>query len=113
MSNPVKEFAKKYHVKLTRKSPHSEKRIPKPESQLLRETESRIKNYAKGGPLCRKPTVAINEKKAHHGFPCKSGEERTANYCVKKLQPYKAEQNRWVRTVSPNKNTRITVVCPR
>lgn len=113
MSSPIKELAKKYYVKLTRKSPGSDKRIPKPDSQLLRETESRIKNLARGAPLCKKPTIAVNEKMAHHGRPCRPGQERTASYCVKKLAPYKPESTRWVRSVSPNKETRITVVCPK
>ena len=45
--------------------------------------------------------------------PCPKGQERTANYCVKKLSSYKKDKVEWVRTVSPNKKTRITIVCPK
>lgn len=64
-------------------------------------------------PQCKKSTVAITEKKAHHGKRCKKGEERTENFCVKPMSPYKKDKVKWYRTVSPNKNTRITIVCPK
>lgn len=62
---------------------------------------------------CKKSTVAVAEKKKHEGKPCKKGEERTTNYCVKKLSPYKKDEVKFVRTISPNKKTRITIVCPK
>lgn len=64
-------------------------------------------------PKCKKSTVAVSEKKKHDGKPCKKGEERTANYCVKSMSPYKKDAVKWFRTISPNKNTRITIVCPK
>jgi hypothetical protein len=67
----------------------------------------------KPSPRCKKPTVAINEKKAHNGSPCKKGEERTKNFCVKQMSPYDAKKTAWVRTISPNKNTRIAIACPK
>lgn len=62
---------------------------------------------------CAKSTVAVNKKTAHEGKPCPKGQERTANYCVAKLQPYDKKKTAWVRTVTPNPTTRITVVCPK
>lgn len=62
---------------------------------------------------CKKSTVAVAEKKNHDGKPCKKGEERTANYCVKPMSPYKKKAVKWVRTISPNKKTLITIVCPK
>lgn len=64
-------------------------------------------------PTCKKSTIAVTEKKKHEGKPCKKGEERTANYCVKQLSTYKKEKVKFFRTISPNKTTRITIVCPK
>ena len=67
-------------------------------------------------PKCKKSTYAVNEKKAHHGKPCKKNEERTKNFCVKKLSTNNKtteENNKWYRTISPNKNTRIIIACPK
>lgn len=115
-SQTAKEEAKAYSVKLTRKAPNSPHRIPKGERELQREVESRKRNWANGNPRCYKPTVAVAEKRKHHGGPCAKGEERTKSFCVKPLptpKPIPKEQRKWVRTLTPNPETRLTLVCPR
>ena len=113
--NTIKELAKQYSVKLTRKLPNSTKLISKGIGELVRETESRMKNWAKveKKDRCYKPTVAINEKYLHNNKPCKEKEERTKNFCVKKLKKIDTKTVKWERTLTPNKNTRITIVCPK
>jgi hypothetical protein len=112
INSSIKNFAKKYYVKLTRKVPGEEKRIYKSEKELLRETEHRIKIWDKS-PHCRKSTEVIAEKKLHKGKPCPVGQERTKNFCVKKMNPYVPEKTKWVRTISPRKDVRLTLACPR
>ena len=112
-SPELKTLAKAVHVRLTRKSPRDSKHVPKSDKELLNEIKNKIKNLAKGSPACYKPTQAIAEKKLHNGKPCPKGETRTKNYCIKEIAPYDREKTRWVRTVTPNKQTRITVVCPK
>lgn len=111
-SKELKEIAKTMHVKLTRKSPKQDKNVHKSDKELVKNITSKIKNIGKA-PMCYKPTEAVAEKKLHNGKPCPKGEKRTKNYCVKELAPYDKEKTRWVRTVTPNKSTRITVVCPK
>ena len=113
--NAIKDLAKQYSVILTRKLPNSKKLISKGVGELVRETESRIKNWSKADKKdrCYKPTVAINEKYLHNNKPCKEKEERTKNFCVKKLNKVDEKKVKWERTLSPNKNTRITIVCPK
>jgi hypothetical protein len=113
--NAIKDLAKQYSVTLTRKLPNSKKLISKGVGELVRETESRIKNWSKADKKdrCYKPTVAINEKYLHNNKPCKEKEERTKNFCVKKLNKVDEKKVKWERTLSPNKNTRITIVCPK
>ena len=113
--NAIKDLAKHYSVTLTRKLPNSTKLISKGVGELVRETESRIKNWSKVDKKdrCYKPTVAINEKYLHNNKPCKEKEERTKNFCVKKLNKVDEKKVKWERTLSPNKNTRITIVCPK
>ena len=112
ISDAIKDFAKKYFVKLTRKVPNKDKRQLKSEKELIRETENRVKISNKS-PICRKSTEVINEKKKHNGKLCKPGEERTKNFCVKKIKEYDADKTKWVRTLSPRENVRLTLVCPR
>jgi hypothetical protein len=109
----TKDKARKYYVKLTRKLPNSNKRVYKSEEQLQKEIANRRKNWNKGGPKCFRPTIAITEEKKHHGTPCKKGEERTANFCIKQLNVYDRDKTRWVRTLTPNNTTRIRVACPK
>ena len=111
----IKTMAKAYHVRLNRKLPNINKVVPKGMGELIRETESRIKNYANSPPKdrCYKPTIAINEKHKHFGKPCKPNEERTKNFCLKKLAKVDLNKVKWERTLVPNKNTRITIVCPK
>lgn len=112
ISDAIKDFAKKYFVKLTKKVPGKDKRVPKSEAELLRVTEHRVRNWDKT-PHCRKSTEVINEKKKHNGKPCKPGEERTKNFCIKKIKEYDADKTKWVRTLSPRENVRLTLVCPK
>ena len=112
-TEPTKDKARTYYVKLTRKLPDSNKRVYKSEEQLKREIANRKKNWSKGGPKCFRATVAITEEKKHHGNPCKKGMERTVNYCIKQLRVYEKDKTRWVRTLTPNTNTRIRVACPK
>ena len=108
-------MAKKYSVKLQRKLPHSTEVIPKGIGELIRETQSRMKNWANTAPKdrCYKPTIAINEKRLHNGKACKKDEERTKNFCLKKLKTVDLNKVKWTRTLSTNKSTRITIVCPK
>ena len=112
-SNRTLEEARKYHVKLTRKLPNSPKRTYKSEEELKGDIAQRKTNWAKGGPKCYNPTVAVTEQKAHNGKKCPRGQERTANFCVKEIQPYNKDKVRWFRTLVPNKTTRITIACPK
>ena len=112
-SPEIKAEAKHYGLHLTRKSPRSPKRIPKSEAELKRQLESRKKNWARPGPKCRKTTVVVSEKKAHCGAPCPKGQERTASFCVKKTASYSPENTKWIKTLSPNRETRLTLVCPK
>jgi len=114
-ADSVIDMAKKYHVKLNRKLPKSAVTVRKGINEIARETESRIKNWANSEPKdrCYKPTVAINELHKHYGKPCKKNEERTKNFCLKKLASVDFDKVKWTRTVVPNKNTRITIVCPK
>ncbi len=105
--------ARAYHIKLTRKLPAQGKRTYKSEEQLKKEIASRKKNWSKGGPKCFRPTVAITEEKKHNGRPCKKGEERTTNFCIKQLNPYDKDKTRWVRTLTPNKSTIVRIACPK
>lgn len=126
-SKELKEQAHKLYLKTTRKLPNSPHRTAKTEKELTYEIRNRKKNFAKG-PKCFKTPIAIDEKKKHNGASCQPGEERTKNYCVKKLSPPKTTQTtqttttpkkldptqfRWFRVISPNKNTRITLACPK
>lgn len=112
-TNGTLEEARKYHVKLTRKLPNSSKRTYKSEEQLKGEIAMRKTNWSKGGPKCYKPTVAVAEQKAHNGKKCPRGQERTANFCVKEIQPYNKDKMKWFRTLVPNKTTRIAIACPK
>lgn len=109
----TKALARQYDVRLTRKAPRSEHRIPKSEAELRRQVEERRKNYDRPGPKCRHAAEAINEKVAHHGGPCPPGTERTPNFCVKKLATVDPAKVRWYRTLSPRPDTRITIACRR
>lgn len=110
----IKDEARRLHVKLTRKLPKSPKRVPKSPKELKRDTEKH-KKYVQTHPPkpCKKSTVAINVKHAHHGAPCKDGEERTKNYCVKTLSPFDAKKTKWVRTLTPYPNKLVTIACPK
>ncbi len=112
-SEKTLDKARSYYIKLTRKLPEQPKRIYKSEEQLKREIASRKKNWNKGSPKCFRPTIAITEEKKHNGMSCKKSEERTVNYCIKQLQPYEKNKTRWIRTLSPNENTRIRIACPK
>lgn len=105
--------ARAYHIKLTRKLPEQSKRVYKSEEQLKKEIKSRKLNWINGGPKCFRPTVAITEEKKHNGKPCKQGEERSTNYCIKELNAYDKSKTRWVRTLVPNPSTRVRIVCPK
>ena len=112
-SNQTLEQARKYHVKLTRKLPNSPKRTYKSEEELKEQVVTRKKNWDKGGPKCYKPTMAVAEQKAHNGKKCPRGQERTANFCIKEIEPYKKDKVKWFRTLTPNPKTRITIACPK
>ena len=62
---------------------------------------------------CKKSMVAVSEKKKHNGKPCSNKQERTKNFCAKKLNDVPSNKIKYYRTVSPNKNTRIIVGCPK
>ena len=114
----ITQMAKIYSVKLTRKAPRTTRMVAKGVGELLNETSKRLKNWAKvpKQDRCYKPTVAINEKYLHNNKPCKKPtEERTKNFCVTKLIKAKDEPKniKWVKTIVPNKSTRITIVCPK
>lgn len=115
LTDVIKDLAHKYHVTLNRKLPHSNSVIAKGIGELSREIQSRAKNWKNTAPKdrCYKPTVAINEKYAHNGKPCKHGDERTKNFCIKKLGSVDSTKVKWVRTLSPNKTMRITIACPK
>jgi hypothetical protein len=93
--------------------PNSPKRTYKSEEELKADIAARKNNWAKGGPKCYNPTVAVNELKMHNGKKCPRRQERTANFCVKEIQPYNKDKVKWFRTLVPNKTTRITIVCPK
>lgn len=105
--------ARKYHIKLTRKLPNSPKRVYKTEKELANEIEKRKRKWSKGGPKCFRPTQAITELKRHNGQPCPKGQERTEHFCVKEIKPYDKKNVKWYRTLSPNNQTRITIICPK
>ena len=114
----ITQMAKEYRVKLTKKAPRTTRLVAKGVGELLNETGTRMKNWAKvpKRERCYKPTVAINEKYLHNDKPCqKPTEERTKNFCVKKLIKAKDEPKniKWTKTLVPNRNTRITIVCPK
>ena len=114
----ITQIAKEYRVKLTRKAPRTTRVVAKGVGELINETGTRMKNWAKvpKKDRCYKPTVAINEKYLHNDKPCKkSTEERTKNFCVNKLIKAKDEPKniKWIKTIVPNKTTRITIVCPK
>ena len=54
-------IAKLYHIKLTRKIPNTNKTVSKGVGELLRETESRVKNWVNTpkSDRCYNPTIAI------------------------------------------------------
>jgi hypothetical protein len=97
ISAAIKDFVRKSFVQITSSVPGEDKR--------------KIKTNKT--PICRKSTEVINEKKKHNGKPCKPGEERTKNFCIKKIKEYDANKTKWVRTLSPRENVRLTLVCPR
>lgn len=118
-SKELREEAHKVYLKTTRKIPNSPHRTAKSEKELEREIFVRKINQAKG-PKCFKTPIPIDEKKRHNGAPCPKGQERTKNFCVKPLlqtQPDNKKMSpteyRWFRVLTPNKNTRITLACPK
>lgn len=107
------EQARKYHIKLTRKLPNSQQRVYKSENQLKDEIKNKKENWSKDGPKCFRPTVAVSEKKMHYGNKCPKNQERTKNFCDKELKKVDDKKIRWYRTITPNKNTRIVIACPK
>lgn len=112
----LKEEAHKVYLKTTRKLPNSPVRTAKSAKELEKEIAVRKVNLAKG-PKCFKTPVAIDEKKRHNGAPCPKGQERSKNFCAKPLIPEDKKlsltEYRWFRVLTPNKNTRITLACPK
>lgn len=116
-SKDLREEAHKVYLKTTRKIPNSPHRTAKSEKELKREITARKVNLAKG-PKCFKTPIAIDEKKRHNGAPCPKGQERTKNFCVKPMREstdkkLSLTEYRWFRVLTPNKNTRITLACPK
>lgn len=105
--------ARKYHVKLTRKLPNSQKRVYKSENELKKQIKQRKLNWSKKGPKCFKTTQVVSELKRHNGASCPKGHERTANFCIKQIAPYKKENVKWFRTLTPNDHTRVVIICPK
>ena len=92
----------------TRSSTHSSTR-----SSTRSSTHSSTRSSTRKKDTCGRSTVAINEEYRHNGKPCKKDEERTKNFCIKKIKSLNMNDVKWVRTVSPNKDTRITIACPK
>ena len=48
-------------------------------------THSSTRSTTRNKDTCGRSTVAINEEYRHNGKPCRKGEERTKNFCLKKI----------------------------
>ena len=112
VSEELKKKAKKFGIRLTRKR-KNDTRVKKSESELKRKIEVKEKNYKKTGNKCVNPIIAVNKKKVIKGNKCEKGEEKTANRCVKKLDPRSTKSFRWFRSKRVAPDTTITLGCPK
>ena len=116
LSNHIREMASKTDEMLQKwaNEPSTRNTSKKNHKETTKSsTHSSTRSTTRNKDTCGRSTVTVNEEYRHNGKPCKKGEERTKNFCIKKLNSLNSDNVKWYRTVSPNKDTRITIACPK